>query len=170
MKDSMHRSNPLIATFLLYNRSVRYQRCCLLSCLVRALTSVNSTQKAFMFNPYIKLEKFSLNLLMLSCSCCSCRKLSWSVAMASSSSSNGGTSASRGFGPADVVERRKESRDAGRRGVVGRDGCFESRFRDCDRWRDCDPASCCSEDITIRVVIPVWSMGVAVVTAKLWAC
>jgi hypothetical protein len=88
-------------------------------------TSGKSTQNAFMFKPYRKLAKFSLNLAKLSCISCRCIKLASRSAMESDSSANAGSNASSGASDAppmlDFPDSRKEEREEGRNGVVGRD-------------------------------------------------
>lgn len=59
-------------------------------------TSGKSTQKAFMFIPYRKLAKLSLNLLKLSCINCRCMKLASRSAIESESSAKAGSRNSRG--------------------------------------------------------------------------
>ena len=59
-------------------------------------TSGKSTQKAFMFIPYKKLAKLSLNLLKLSCINCRCMKLASRSAIESESSAKAGSRDSRG--------------------------------------------------------------------------
>ena len=59
-------------------------------------TSRKSTQKAFMFMPYKKLAKLSLNLLKLSCINCICMKLASRSAIESESSAKAGSRDSRG--------------------------------------------------------------------------
>ena len=58
-------------------------------------TSGKSTQKAFMFIPYKKLAKLSLNLLKLSCINCRCIKLASRSAIESENSAKAGSSDSR---------------------------------------------------------------------------
>ena len=59
-------------------------------------TSGKSTQKAFMFIPYKKAAKLSLNLLRLSCINCTCMKLASRSAIESESSAKAGSRDSRG--------------------------------------------------------------------------
>ena len=54
-------------------------------------TSGKSTQKAFMFMPYRKLAKLSLNRLKLSCISCKCMKLASRSAIESESSAKAGS-------------------------------------------------------------------------------
>ena len=90
-------------------------------------TSGKYTQKAFMFIPYKKLAKLSLNRLKLSCISCRCIKLASKSAIESASSAKAGSRDSRG----DVEEpvsgvkvrlSRRDVRELGRRGVEGREG------------------------------------------------
>lgn len=94
-------------------------------------TSGKSTQNALMFRPYRKPPKHSLKRLRLSFSNCRCMKLASRSAMLSLSSAKAGSSDARGSevlpdsGPEGVVcEARREVREGGRRGVVGRE-CVE---------------------------------------------
>jgi hypothetical protein len=88
-------------------------------------TSGKSTQKAFIFNPYRKLAKFSLNLAKLSCINCKCMKLASKSAIESDSSANAGSNTSKGAFDAppmlDLPDSRREEREEGRSGVVGRE-------------------------------------------------
>lgn len=59
-------------------------------------TSGKSTQKAFMFMPYKKLAKLSLNRLRLSCISCKCMKLASKSAIESESSAKAGSRDSSG--------------------------------------------------------------------------
>ena len=59
-------------------------------------TSGKSTQKAFIFMPYRKLAKLSLNLLKLSCINCKCMKLASRSAIESDSSAKAGSRNSNG--------------------------------------------------------------------------
>ena len=92
-------------------------------------TSGKSTQKAFIFMPYKKLAKLSLNLLRLSCINCRCMKLASKSAMESDNSAKAGSSESSGkaafpdLGVKDWLSR-SEVRELGRKGVEGRDGGF----------------------------------------------
>lgn len=96
------------------------------------LTSGKSTQKAFMFRPYKKLAKSSLNRARLSCMSWKCIILASRSAKASESSAKAGSKVFNGNGSPPWVLRwadsRNEERDEGRRGVVGRD-------RDVERGR-----------------------------------
>ncbi len=90
-------------------------------------TSGKSTQKAFMFIPYKKLAKLSLNLLKLSCINCRCMKLASRSAIESESSANAGSRESRGNAEEPVLGvnvwlSRRDVRELGRRGVEGREG------------------------------------------------
>lgn len=87
-------------------------------------TSGKSTQNAFMFIPYRKLAKLSLNLLRLSCINCKCMKLASRSAIESESSAKDGSSDSSGktevpFWGVKVWLSRSEVRELARRGVVG---------------------------------------------------
>jgi hypothetical protein len=90
-----------------------------------SLASGKSTQKAFMFNPYKKLAKLSLNLAKLSCINCKCMKLASKSAIESDNSAKAGSNDSRGASDApmmlDLPDSRNDDRDEGRKGVVGRD-------------------------------------------------
>lgn len=93
----------------------------------RRPTSGKSTQKAFMFIPYKKLAKLSLNLLRLSCINCRCIKFASRSAMESESSAKAGSSDSNGKAEVPDLEvkvwlSRREVRELGRRGVEGREG------------------------------------------------
>lgn len=93
------------------------------------LTSGKSTQKAFIFMPYRKLAKLSLNLLKLSCINCKCMKLASRSAIESESSAKAGSRYSRGLVDepglgVKVWLSRSDVRELGRRGVDGRDGGF----------------------------------------------
>jgi hypothetical protein len=89
------------------------------------LTSGKSTQNAFIFNPYRKLAKFSLNLDKLSCINCRCIKLASKSAIESDNSANAGSKASRGASVAPPMlvfpDSRNEDLEEGRKGVVGRE-------------------------------------------------
>ena len=92
-----------------------------------AHTSGKSTQKAFMFMPYRKLAKLSLNRLRLSCMSCKCIRFASRSAIESDSSANAGSSDSRGKAEmpdlgVNVWLSRNEVREVGRRGVEGREG------------------------------------------------
>lgn len=101
-------------------------------------TSGKSTQKAFMLRPYMKLAKLSLKRARLSCMSWKCIMFASRSDIASESSAKAGSKALRGNeGPPLVLalaESRKEERDEGRRGVVGR----ETLVRDVERFRSCD--------------------------------
>src|SRR5277367_2883062 len=86
-----------------------------------SLASGKSTQNAFMFKPYKKLAKLSLNLAKLSCINCKCMKLASKSAIESDSSANAGSNDSRGASDAPMRLDLPDSRDEGRKGVVGRD-------------------------------------------------
>ncbi len=89
------------------------------------LASGKSTQKAFIFRPYKKLAKLSLNLAKLSCINCKCIKLASRSAIESDSSAKAGSKDSSGAFDAppmlDLPESRRDDREEGRRGVVGRE-------------------------------------------------
>ena len=89
------------------------------------LTSGKSTQKAFIFSPYKNPAKFSLNLAKLSCINCRCMKFASKSAMLSLSSANAGSKSSSGWlaptRPEFECEERREEREVGRKGVVGRE-------------------------------------------------
>lgn len=92
-------------------------------------TSGKSTQKAFIFMPYRKLAKLSLNRLRLSCMSCRCIKLASRSAIESLSSANPGSSASSGkaevavdWPGVKVWLSRREVWEEGRSGVEGREG------------------------------------------------
>jgi len=93
--------------------------------LISILTSGKSTQKAFIFSPYKKLAKFSLNLAKLSCINCRCIKFASKSAIESDNSAKAGSKASRGASDAPPMlalpDSRKEDREEGRKGVVGRE-------------------------------------------------
>ena len=78
-----------------------------------------------MFRPYKKLAKLSLKRARLSCINCKCMKLASKSAIESDSSAKDGSSDSRGAldGPPtlDLPDSRKDEREEGRNGVVGRD-------------------------------------------------
>ena len=103
------------------------------------LTSGKSTQKAFIFIPYKKEAKLSLNLAKLSCMSCKCMKLASRSAIESLSSAKAGSRPSRGKADAcpprlpgvNVWLSRKDVREDGRSGVEGRDGGF--RVADVER-------------------------------------
>ena len=93
-------------------------------------TSGKSTQKAFMFNPYMKAAKFSLNRAKLSCINCKCIIFASKSAIESDNSPKEGSNASRGTSltPATLAldDSRKDEREDARNGVVGRErGCLE---------------------------------------------
>lgn len=111
----------------------------------RSGTSGKSTQKAPIFNPYKKLPKHSLNLPKLSFSNWRCMKFASKSAMESLNSANPGSRDARGNSPAAPVdaprvpegvvwEARREVREGGRRGVVGREGML-GRDWEVERWR-----------------------------------
>lgn len=87
--------------------------------------SGKSTQKAFMFSPYKKLAKLSPKRARLSCMSWKCIMLASRSATASDNSAKAGSKVFRGKGswPSTLrwADSRKEDRDEGRRGVVGRD-------------------------------------------------
>ena len=89
------------------------------------MTSGKSTQKAFIFNPYRKLEKDSVKRERLSCMSWKCIMLASRSAMASDSSAKAGSNALSGndasVPPALRAESRNDEREEGRRGVVGRE-------------------------------------------------
>jgi len=90
-------------------------------------TSGKSTQNAFMFIPYKKLAKLSLNRLRLSCINCKCIKLASKSAIESESSAKAGSNDINGKAEApdlgvNVWLSRKEVRELGRRGVEGCEG------------------------------------------------
>ena len=91
----------------------------------RTRTSGKSTQNAFMFNPYKKLAKFSLNLARLSCINCKCMKFASKSAIESENSANAGSNVSSGASESPpwrtLAESRKDDLDEGRRGVTGRE-------------------------------------------------
>ncbi|KAH8670473.1 hypothetical protein BGZ61DRAFT_459437 [Ilyonectria robusta] len=91
-----------------------------------------------MLRPYRKLANDSLKRARLSCMTWKCIMLTSRSAMASESSAKAGSNAFRGNGaspsPALRAESRKEERDEGRSGVVGRD----VRERELERWRSPD--------------------------------
>ncbi|KAH6989451.1 hypothetical protein BKA56DRAFT_575809 [Ilyonectria sp. MPI-CAGE-AT-0026] len=91
-----------------------------------------------MLRPYRKLANDSLKRARLSCMTWKCIMLTSRSAMASDSSAKAGSNAFRGNGaspsPALRAESRKEERDEGRSGVVGRD----VRERELERWRSPD--------------------------------
>lgn len=93
---------------------------------------MKSTQNAFIFNPYRKLAKLSLNLDKLSCMICMSPMLTSSVVIASESSANAGSSALRGKASSVGFELTREPREERRRGVGGRDGGREPGLR----WED----------------------------------
>lgn len=91
------------------------------------LTSGKSTQNAFIFSPYKKLAKFSLNLDKLSCISCRCMKFASKSAIESESSASPGSSASNGnsdeLPPAENPWLSlRDVREPERSGVVGLDG------------------------------------------------
>ncbi len=78
-----------------------------------------------MLRPYKKLAKDSLKRARLSCMSWKCIMFASRSAMASDSSAKAGSNVLRGNGvspsPAERAESRKDDRDEGRSGVVGRD-------------------------------------------------
>lgn len=94
-------------------------------CMGGSRTSEKSTQNAFMFRPYRKLAKDSLNRARLSCISWKCIMLASKSATASDSSPKAGSNSFKGNepspSPALRAESRKEDRDDGRSGVVGRE-------------------------------------------------
>lgn len=87
-------------------------------------TSGKSTQYAFIFKPYKKLAKLSLKRAKLSCISCKSIMFASRLAIESESSANWGSNCSRGAVEAAwcwVLEERREEREEGRRGVVGRE-------------------------------------------------
>jgi hypothetical protein len=101
-------------------------------------TSGKSTQKAFIFNPYKKLAKFSLNRARLSCINCRCIKFASKSAIESESSAKAGSNASMGASDIpptlDFPDSRNDDREDGRRGVVGRE--MGLRFPEVDRLEE----------------------------------
>ena len=94
-------------------------------------TSGKSTQKAFMFKPYKKLAKFSLNLDKLSCISCRCIKFASRSAIESDSSAKAGSRNCKGNSEEGLVlpmpaDSLKDVREAERNGVVGREGGREA--------------------------------------------
>lgn len=96
-------------------------------------TSGKSTQKAFMFMPYKNPAKLSLNRARLSCISCSCTKFCSKSAIASLSSANPSCRPSSALEVEALRERcalsRRELREDGRRGVVGRERGERERRR-----------------------------------------
>lgn len=82
----------------------------------------------------MKLAKLSLNRARLSCISWKCIILASRSAMASDSSAKAGSKALRGKAPSPaeprLAESRRDEREEGRRGVVGR----EALVRDVDRF------------------------------------
>jgi hypothetical protein len=78
-----------------------------------------------MFRPYRKLAKLSLKRAKLSCINCKCMKLASRSAIESDNSANDGSKDSRGAfdrpPTLDLPDSRKDEREDGRSGVVGRD-------------------------------------------------
>ena len=103
--------------------------------------SGKSTQKAFMLRPYMKLAKLSLKRARDSCMSWKCIMLASRSAMASLSSAKAGSKAARGKAaalpsppaPLDRADSRREEREEGRSGVVGR---LRERERDRERERE----------------------------------
>ena len=87
-----------------------------------------------MFNPYRKLAKFSLKRAKLSCISCKCIKFASKSAIESDNSAKAGSKASMGASDVpptlDLPDSRKEDREEGRSGVVGRE--MGLRFPDVD--------------------------------------
>jgi hypothetical protein len=108
-------------------------------------TSGKSTQNAFIFKPYKKLAKDSLNRAKLSCISWKCIIFASKSAIASDNSAKAGSKVFKGnAAPPRVLAlavSRKDERDDGRIGVVGRD----VRVRDVDRCRL--PSLLCPEDM-----------------------
>ena len=130
-------------------------------------TSGKSTQNAFMFIPYKKLAKLSLNRDRLSCISCRCIKFASRSAIESDSSANAGSRNSKGNSeevpPAvKLCPSRNDVRELERRGVVGRD---ERLLRDCDVERLLLPLS-----ITMVDRIDVESKGNAKLSAVASCC
>lgn len=100
-----------------------------------------------MFNPYRKLAKLSLNRDRLSCMSWKCIILASRSATASDSSAKAGSNVFRGNGsPPPTVrcaESRKDERDEGRSGVVGRE---TERVRELDRLALCCPSAIIAVD------------------------
>lgn len=94
-----------------------------------------------MLRPYRKLAKLSLKRARLSCISWKCIMFASRSAMASASSPKCGSKALSGKGASllALAESRKEDRDEGRRGVVGRDALF----RDVERFLSCDMVLWC---------------------------
>lgn len=118
-----------------------------------------------MFSPYRKLPKFSLKRPRLSLRSCRCRKLASRSAMLSLSSAKAGSRLLRGWeglglflelvgSPLGVVvcEARREVREGGRRGVVGRLGRLRVR-----EW----------EEVRGRCGVVMWDMSRLAVGLKL---
>ncbi|EEP80576.1 conserved hypothetical protein [Uncinocarpus reesii 1704] len=104
----------------------------------RRPTSGKSTQNAFIFNPYKKLAKLSLNRDRLSCKSWRCMKLASRSAIESENSANcgsseliAGCSVCVPVGLPPKLCSRREDLELGRRGVVGRE---EGSGRDVERW------------------------------------
>lgn len=132
---------------------------------VQKRTSGKSTQNAFMFKPYRKLAKLSLNRARLSCMSWKCIMLASRSATASDSSANAGSkvlSGNEAESPCTLLraESRNEDREDGRSGVVGRE-------REVERGRRCELCGCWSSGAismrnwTLRsrrllVVVVVW--------------
>jgi len=96
--------------------------------------SGKSTQNAFMLSPYKKLAKSSLNRAKLSCMSWKCIMLASRSVTASASSAKAGSKALSGNGsPPPLMLRcadsRKDERDEGRSGVVGREREVERGLR-----------------------------------------
>jgi hypothetical protein len=99
-----------------------------------------------MLRPYRKAAKLSLNRARLSWSSCTCIRLASRSAIPSENSAKAGSSSSSGRGSASrsssglspwtrrrraLAESRRDEREMGRRGVVGREGGL--RERDAER-------------------------------------
>lgn len=112
-----------------------------------------------MLRPYMKLAKLSLNRARLSCMSWKCIMLASRSDMASDSSAKAGSKALRGNnGPPPVLalaDSRKEERDEGRSGVVGR----EALVRDVERFLSCDMV------LVFVVVVGYWRGCVAFLRA-----
>lgn len=93
-----------------------------------------------MLRPYRKLAKLSLKRARLSCISWKCIRFASRSAMASDSSPNCGSKASSGNGAwlLALAESRKDDREEGRNGVVGRD----TLVREVERFLSCDMLPC----------------------------
>ena len=105
---------------------MRLQQLAIVDIRLGNYTSGKSTQNAFIFIPYKKLAKLSLNLLRLSCISCKCMMFASRSAIESENSAKAGSNDSRGKieWPEGVLSRN-ELRERGRSGVEGRDGGLE---------------------------------------------